>query len=83
MVSLKDKGRNYETSGVNGVPNGLRMDQLCEKEENRSNGAYKWVGTMWHVSLSLFIADLERRAPKFFYEFLLFLFVVFQSATCR
>ena len=50
MVSLKYRGWNYEISGVNDVPNGLCMAQLCEKEENRSNGAYKWVGTtLWSV----------------------------------
>ena len=54
MVSLEDRGHNYETSGVNGVPNGLHMASLCEKEENRSNGAYKWVGTtVWGVIVTV------------------------------
>ena len=57
MVSLKYRGWNSKTNGANNVPNGLYMAQLCEKEENRPNGAYKLVGTMWQVSSSLFTTD--------------------------
>ena len=67
MVSLEDRGQNSETSCVNGVPNGLRMVLLCEMEENRSNGAYKWVETtLWGVIITIH-CRVGEVGPKFLF----------------